>query len=224
VRDSASGTPFGAASLGIRPPRSKQPVVVFKAGDDQLQSTFLVSFLPLITIMSPSTAFILGATGFVGGHLLQALSGAYPDLRLRCLLRNPSPERVRALLALNSNVEVVEGSLEDTTVISSEAESADLVINVASSDHISSVEAILAGLQTSVEADSSHDPIYLHMSGLGIIADNVRGERVEVVREWSDLTLSLDEYDMFSCFCGRPGLANGCIQMPARQSTSCMRS
>jgi hypothetical protein len=143
--------------------------------------------------MPASNAFILGATGFVGRHTLSALARATPNLHLHCLMRNATVQRIAVLENLNSNVEVVEGTLEDSTLITSEAAKADIVINVASSDHMASVVAILAGLRAQVERNVERSPIYLHMSGLGIIADNVRGEKVDAVKEWTDLDLDLEQ-------------------------------
>jgi len=139
------------------------------------------------------TALILGATGFVGRHLLEALAATHPDLQLRCLVRNATAQRLAILAALNSNVETIEGTLEDSALITLEAAKADVVVNVASSDHLASTEAILTGLRKQDESAGGQRPIYLHMSGLGIIADNVRGEKVEVVKEWTDFDLDLEE-------------------------------
>lgn len=144
--------------------------------------------------MPAQTAFILGATGFVGGHLLDVLATTHPDLHLQCLVRKPTPQKINALSVLNGNVKVIEGSLDDTELITVQSSQAKIVINVASSDHLPSVEAILAGLQKQSERDANCRPVYLHMSGLGVIADNVKGEKIDVIKEWTDVGFKLEEY------------------------------
>ncbi|KAK3113847.1 hypothetical protein LTR53_008454 [Teratosphaeriaceae sp. CCFEE 6253] len=139
------------------------------------------------------SAFVLGATGFVGGHLLEVLAQTHPELHLRCLVRSASTQKVQGLQALNTNVEVIDGSLEDSALIADAAETADIIVNVASSDHLPSVEAILAGLKRDIAQNSHRRPIYLHMSGLGVIADNVKGEKIQHPKEWTDVGFKLED-------------------------------
>ncbi|KZV72626.1 NAD(P)-binding protein [Peniophora sp. CONT] len=141
---------------------------------------------------SPSI-FILGASGFVGGHLTKILGEQHPDYRLLCLMRNPTPERIAPLKALHPNVEIVEGSLEDKEIISKASEDVDVVLNTASSDHWPSVEATLDGLTRNSAKHPGKPPLYIHVSGCGIISDNVRGEKVDNVKEWSDIGLDLKD-------------------------------
>ncbi|KAK4555782.1 hypothetical protein LTR86_007002 [Recurvomyces mirabilis] len=143
--------------------------------------------------MAPTTALIIGATGFVGGHLCELLAMKHPQLRLLCLMRDTTPRKVSDLKKLNPSVEIVEGTLEDSEIISAAAEKVDVVIHVAHSDHATSVQAVLAGLRKRASTGSHRTPIYLHMSGLGVIADNVRGEKVDSVKEWTDAGFQLDD-------------------------------
>lgn len=94
--------------------------------------------------MSSPSIFILGATGFVGGHLTRILGEEHSDYRILCLMRNPTPERVASLKTLHPNVEIVEGSLDDREIISDASEDVDVVLNTASSDHWPSVEGAFA--------------------------------------------------------------------------------
>ncbi|KAK5130586.1 hypothetical protein LTR08_001905 [Meristemomyces frigidus] len=144
--------------------------------------------------MSPQRALIIGATGFVGGHLVELLAKKHPEMRLLCLTRDATPAKIEGLKSLNSHVDVLEGTLEDSELISQAAEKVDIVIHVAHSDHVPSVQAVLTGLKRQVATGSRKPPLYLHMSGCGVIADNVFGERVEHPKEWTDVGFRLDEH------------------------------
>lgn len=125
---------------------------------------------------------------------MELLGRKHPELRLLCLVRDATPEKAASLKSLSPRVDVVEGTLEDSEVISRTSEKVDIVIHIAHSDHAPSVEAVLAGLSRR-GGDSRPAPLYLHMSGCGIIADNVRGEYIDNPKEWTDVDLRLDEYD-----------------------------
>ncbi|KAJ6536134.1 hypothetical protein B0H19DRAFT_1222948 [Mycena capillaripes] len=143
--------------------------------------------------MVPQTLFLLGASGFVGGELLLLLAREHPEFRIRALLRDVTPERTSALKALHPGIEIVQGFFEDRQTIQTEAEEADIVINTASSDHWPSVEATLEGLEKNSAENLGKPPLYIHVSGSGIISDNVRGEKVTHVREWTDMGLRLKD-------------------------------
>lgn len=115
----------------------------------------------------------------------------HPDFHLICLVRNPTPTRVADLKKLNRNVEILEGALDDQEIISKKSEEVDVVIHLAHSDHLPSVEAVIEGLtrQTAKSPDNRR-PLYIHLSGVGIICDNVRGEKVKYTKEWTDMASS----------------------------------
>ncbi|KAF7333324.1 NAD(P)-binding protein [Mycena venus] len=151
--------------------------------------------LSLTTIFPPHdrTEWDTCASGFVGGELLLVLAREHPEFRIRALLRDVTPERTSALKALHPGIEIVQGFLEDRQTIQTEAEKADIVINTASSDHGPSVEATLEGLEKNSAENPGKPPLYIHVSGCGIISDNVRGEKVAHVREWTDIGLRLKD-------------------------------
>lgn len=162
--------------------------------------------------MSQPTIFFLGATGFLSGEILLLLGRDHPNYHVKALLRNPTPERVSRLKELHPNLSVVEGDLNDASVIIEQAATADIVINSASSDHWPSVKGVLAllrrvispiehaafvatldGLEKNSAQKPGNPPLYIHISGCGILSDNVRGEQVEHIKEWSDIGLDLKE-------------------------------
>ena len=107
--------------------------------------------------------FITGATGFIGGsvasHLLQA------GHAVRGLVRNQ--DDADALTSFG--VTPVLRDLDDRDVLIHEAQRAEAVVNAASSDHRSSVEALLEGLRDTGKP-------FLHTSGSSVIGDDACGD------------------------------------------------
>ncbi|KAF8509426.1 hypothetical protein BU17DRAFT_77845 [Hysterangium stoloniferum] len=116
------------------------------------------------------SVFITGATGYIGGatlaHLLTASSSK--SHKYSALVRNKN--KAAKLEALG--VRAVLGSLDDADILIEEASKADVVIHTAeSAEHVPSVKAILEGL---IKRDDN--PIYIHISGTGVLASDARGE------------------------------------------------
>ena len=109
--------------------------------------------------------FITGAAGYIGGSVANALLDE--GHVIRGLVRNP--EKVELLAA--RGVTPVFGNLDDLGLLVCEAQQADAVINTASSDHSTSVEALLQGLHGSGKP-------FLHTSGSSVIGDDVRGDKL----------------------------------------------
>ncbi|KAG6373058.1 hypothetical protein JVT61DRAFT_7119 [Boletus reticuloceps] len=139
------------------------------------------------------TIFFLGATGYLGSQFLLLLNEKLPQLHVVALLRNAIPVRKEQLQKLYSNISFIEGSLDDDAIIQEQAAKVDIVINCGSSDHPASTKSTLAGLETNSKNNPGKPPLYIHVSGCGIVSDNARGEPVEYVKEWSDLGLDLKQ-------------------------------
>ena len=162
------------------------------------------------------TIFLLGATGYLGSEFLILLARDLPQFAVRALVRDPTPERVNRLKEIHPNISVVEGTLEDDTIIQEQIQNVDIVVNSASSDHWPSIKctlrfiimkgaftfqtllltsrlwiATLAGLEKNSASRPGMPPLYIHISGCGIISDDARGEPVEDIKEWSDIELDL---------------------------------
>jgi len=136
--------------------------------------------------------FFLGATGYLGSEFLLLLARDFPGLQVNALVRNVTPERASRLQEIYPGINLVEGSLEDDAIIQEQVQKADVVINTASSDHWPSVKSSLAGLEKSATARGpGNPPLYIHISGCGIISDDARGEPVDHVPEHSDVGLDL---------------------------------
>ncbi|KAJ7583593.1 hypothetical protein C8J56DRAFT_830923 [Mycena floridula] len=145
----------------------------------------------------PSSILFLGATGFVGGEVLQLLAKELPDIPIVAVVRNITADKTEKLQELHSGLTLVEGALSDDAILQEQASKTDVVINCASSDHHASVVSILAGLK--VRATSKPEaPIYLHMSGCGITSDNSRGELFVPKKVFTDIGLRLTECENVS--------------------------
>lgn len=162
--------------------------------------------------MSSPSIFFLGATGYLGSEFLMLLAKEYPSYPVTALVRNATDARRAALHKIHSNLTVIDGTLNDASIIDEAVQMADIVFNIASSDHWHSVKgglkflppipsnsrrlfiATLDGLEKKSAARPGNPPLYIHVSGCGIISDNARGQGPVSGKVWSDIGLNLKEY------------------------------
>ncbi|KAM0332201.1 hypothetical protein ACHAQA_002476 [Verticillium albo-atrum] len=86
--------------------------------------------------------FLTGASGYIGGDLLSQLRKRHPDYIIRALIRDQKVAGDLEEAGLGGNFHVVLGSLDDTDVVSREAAGADIILNLAQTGHLKSVEVI----------------------------------------------------------------------------------
>ncbi|VUC25204.1 unnamed protein product [Clonostachys rosea] len=113
-----------------------------------------------------STIFLTGASGYIGGDLLDQLAKFHPELALRVLVRDVS--QVDIIRQLYHDATIVQGSLDDTEIITKEALNADIVLNFAAYNHLGSARAIHRAL---VERQTQGKPAYwIQVSGASALA------------------------------------------------------
>jgi nucleoside-diphosphate-sugar epimerase len=107
--------------------------------------------------------FLTGANGFIGGAVAAALIA--DGHSVRGLVRDAA----KAAAVAAHGIDPVIGSLDDKTLLQTEAGASDGVVNAANSGHRGAAEALIAALA------GSGKPL-LHSSGTSIIADRALGE------------------------------------------------
>ncbi|KAJ0330756.1 hypothetical protein COL5a_003060 [Colletotrichum fioriniae] len=110
--------------------------------------------------------FLTGATGYIGGSVLSLLAKSHPDYAVRALVRDSAKGKI--ITGAFSKVEIVEGDLDDVETITREASNADVVVHLAASGHLKSVETIHKALSSkSAEQKPSH---WIQISGASALA------------------------------------------------------
>ena len=73
--------------------------------------------------------FLTGATGYVGGDVLYRLQrSSLAKSHLACLVRDVS--KARKLSGAYPDIEIVQGSLDDSKLVEQEARKADVVLSL----------------------------------------------------------------------------------------------
>ncbi|KAH8821857.1 hypothetical protein F5884DRAFT_851066 [Xylogone sp. PMI_703] len=112
--------------------------------------------------MSPQKLFLTGATGYIGGSVLEGIVKKYPDLEISALQRSPSSE----FKTRYPQVQIVVGDFDAFDVIEKATIAADIVIHMGDIDHLGCASAILSGL-----SKKTTPSFLIHLSGTGCIAD-----------------------------------------------------
>ncbi|KAF8603087.1 NAD(P)-binding protein [Ceratobasidium sp. AG-I] len=130
----------------------------------------------------PSTIFILGATGYVGGSLLVSLLTEYPSAKFSALVRKAAAgEAVKALAP--ERITIIQGSHSDHELIQTQVQKADIVLNIADADDLELTKSIVKGLEK-----KNSKGIFIHTSGSAVIIDgSINGSlTAQGHRKWDD--------------------------------------
>ncbi|EGN98782.1 hypothetical protein SERLA73DRAFT_181420 [Serpula lacrymans var. lacrymans S7.3] len=124
--------------------------------------------------MSATTnVFITGATGYIGGAVLELLleHPTSSSSQFTALVR--SPEKAQKLEAIG--VHAVVGSNSDLDKLEQLASESDVIFACADADDEPATKAILAGLKNHYKSTGTA-PILIHTSGTGVLTDKAAGK------------------------------------------------
>ncbi|KAF4962589.1 hypothetical protein FSARC_9367 [Fusarium sarcochroum] len=123
-----------------------------------------------------------GASGYIGGDVLHQLLKSHPQYKVRALIRDAT--KGAAITKAYSQVQVVNGGLDDTELIAQEAKDADVVIHLAATGHLKSVETIHQALSDKPKGPKS--PYYIQISGASALAAGELADKSRVFGSGSD--------------------------------------
>ncbi|KAH6951245.1 hypothetical protein BKA56DRAFT_605884 [Ilyonectria sp. MPI-CAGE-AT-0026] len=138
---------------------------------------------------SPSKILLVGATGYVGGtildHILKSQERSIEKLTLDLLVRGPeAAEKLQATYGDRVNPILWEG-LADTTFISDVAANYDIILNTGFGFEPDGAEAFIQGLTRRITSVTP-TPWLLHLSGCSNLADRPLTQTAHPTREWDD--------------------------------------
>ncbi|PIA91951.1 hypothetical protein CB0940_09958 [Cercospora beticola] len=87
--------------------------------------------------------FITGATGYIGGDFLYTISQAHSEYAVSVLVRRE--ETISRIRKSYPSVEIVEGDLDDGERLAAAAAEADVVLNLAATNHLAGFKALHSG-------------------------------------------------------------------------------
>lgn len=133
-----------------------------------------------VTNMSGKSVFFTGATGYIGGTVLEAvITSNTPPSKITVLIRDPAKINgfTSLEIARKHNVTIVPllGSLEEYNKLRDAAADHDVVMSCANADDLAGMKAILEGMKKRKEK-SGHRPLLIQTSGTGVLTDDARGE------------------------------------------------
>ncbi|RDI82776.1 hypothetical protein Vi05172_g7202 [Venturia inaequalis] len=125
--------------------------------------------------------FITGVTGYIGGHQIAPLQAKHPGYHLVALVRNES--QASLIKAAFPAIETITGDLDSDEILQVEAAKADVVLNLASADHIAGAVSLIKGI-----ANGGKDATFIHISGTGIMTDMSTGAGNESSKIYNDMS------------------------------------
>ncbi|KAH9003178.1 hypothetical protein EDB86DRAFT_135118 [Lactarius hatsudake] len=121
---------------------------------------------------SKTHIFITGATGYIGGSVLQRLLD-HPKIdtfEITALVRNADKATLLNTVGVNTAV----ASLSDLDKVTELAAASDIIIHTTDAKDQKAANAILHGLKARYDK-TGKIPIYIHTSGAGMLMDNAAG-------------------------------------------------
>ncbi|KAI0649438.1 NAD-P-binding protein [Trametes meyenii] len=122
---------------------------------------------------STTKLFILGATGYIGGSVLQRIF-EHPkrdSFEITALVRNADKAKY---LKENYGLNTVVGHTAEFDKLATLSEQADIVLSLADSDDLAAIEAVFRGLRAKYEKTGVRGRL-IHTSGTGLLTDQAKG-------------------------------------------------
>lgn len=124
------------------------------------------------TNTTPLKIFLTGATGYIGGTVLEKLLHSSHKGKWDITVLTRSEDTVSKFKELG--VTPLLGSLDDTEILIKAASESDVVLHLAHADHLTAVKAFIEGFNKS--STNEKRKIYIHCSGTGMLVDDSHGE------------------------------------------------
>jgi uncharacterized protein YbjT (DUF2867 family) len=120
-----------------------------------------------------SSVLFLGATGYIGGTVLQTiLASSTPPDSITALVRDE--KKAEALNSVSSSIKAVVGDLKNTDQLRDLASQNDIIVNCANADDEAGIKALIEGMKQRRDK-TGHRPLLIQTSGTGVLVDDAQG-------------------------------------------------
>ncbi|KAH7394273.1 hypothetical protein DE146DRAFT_765969 [Phaeosphaeria sp. MPI-PUGE-AT-0046c] len=124
---------------------------------------------------------ITGTTGYVGGTVIGALLEKHPEYQVVSLVR--TDEQASIIKSGFPSVETVIGGLNISSVFEAEASNVNVVLNLASADHITGAVSLMKG----VGQGSNKNAVVVHVFGTVILTEMSDGPGNSASKLYNDM-------------------------------------
>ena len=126
---------------------------------------------------SYKSVFFLGATGYIGGSVLQAIiSSSKPPSTITALVRDEKKADLLKSISTPNGVSIkpLVGDLKNTDLLRDTVKEHDIVVNCANADDEDAIKAIIEGMKLRRDK-TGHRPLLIQTSGTGVLVDDAQG-------------------------------------------------
>jgi nucleoside-diphosphate-sugar epimerase len=126
--------------------------------------------------------FLLGASGYIGGTVLNHLAKSHPDYDIVALARTPT--QAETIKTTYPSITTTIGSLDTSDVLVTEASRSSIVLQLADADHNAGTDALITALASA----KAKKKFYIHLSGAANLLDLTLAPGLPAPRSWTDTT------------------------------------
>lgn len=126
---------------------------------------------------SYKSVFFLGATGYIGGTVLQTVLGSSaPPSTITALVRDEKKGELLKSVSTPSGTTIkpLVANLKDTDLLRDTAKEHDIIINCANADDEDAIKALIEGMKQRRDK-TGHRPLLIQTSGTGVLVDDAQG-------------------------------------------------